>query len=273
MKKKSMAISTTFYMIIMLALLLVLTFIYFGGTGFFQKIYKLTDKLGLTKLAKDVEEKEKNITESREKLSPEEQRAEEQIKSVVDKIVQGIQSCLAGPNCVCRIDGQQIPEGYVIRFLNAPAEKTVYVSVFRFKERGWYQANYDENYQGQTGVHFVYGTNYNLDNTQSCIVIDLEEHYLDGDDDVDHIQLRDPEAGMIQLFWEGDRYRATESVSPGVVYNSERDYDVYGAGSYSLNSIYKAKDGRFCFFAERFVDEDTDLVDRIVCGKSEEQPS
>ena len=95
MKKKSMAISTTFYMIIMLALLLVLTFIYFGGTGFFQKIYKLTDKLGLTKLAKDVEEKEKNITESREKLSPEEQRAEEQIKSVVDKIVQGIQSCPA----------------------------------------------------------------------------------------------------------------------------------------------------------------------------------
>lgn len=274
MDKRSMAVSTVFKMLIMLAFLAVLIFIYFGHTGFFQKIYGVTDRLGLTKFGKAMQDVEQNITEARKTLTPEQEKEEEQIRSAMDALIASLDACVKGTNCVCPVNFPAIPQGYSVRFSNVP-ENNVHVNVFRFKQRGWYRTNYDENFQGQIGVDFVYGTNYRIKGTQMCLVIDLEENWDMGfSDDVDDIQVRKPVANMLQLYWNEGAYWATESVSPGIIYNSERDYNIYGNGGYTLNAIYKTSSvepGRLCFFAERFTDTDTDLVDNIVCGKSQEE--
>lgn len=267
MRKKSMAMSTIGYMLVAITLLLVLTFIYFGHTGFFQKIYKITDKLGLTNLAKAVQEKEEDITEGRLKLSPEELAAEEQVKSAMAAMMSDIELCLKGQECVCTVNMPLFPEGYAMRFVNSGDK--VHVSAFRFMERSW-RGDFDMNFQEETGVHFVLGATHKLEKTQACLVIDLEEHLFDGDSIVDDIQLRRPTSGMIQLYWEKNELRATEAVSSNWLFNRERSYEIYGNGK-APNAIYKTDDGRFCFFAERFVDDDSNLVGNIKCGQSKEE--
>lgn len=273
MKKKSMAKSTMGYMIVALFLFLILTFIYFGHTGFFRKIYKITDKIGITRLAKDIQELEENITGEGYELSPEEKAVEEKIKSVMGTMMSGIDSCLKGQNCVCSVSMPQFPEEYVIRFINGPENK-VYVSAFRFKSRTGF--DFDEDFQGQTGIHFVSGATHKFENTKVCLVVDLAEEW--SGTDVAEIEIRNPHIGMLQLYWEdkaatfqsGTQLWATEAKSPGVIYNSERDYRIYGVGG-APNRIYKTNDGRFCFFAERWGWDDDKLIENIKCGESEEK--
>lgn len=259
-------------MIVGLFLFLILTFIYFGHTGFFKKIYGVTDKLGLTSIAKSVAEAEKNITEEQYKLTPEEKAAEEQIKSAIGTMASGIQSCLGGQNCVCSIDIPHIPGGYAIRFVND--RDNAYLSVFKYKSRD-YKTDYDEDYQGQIGVHFVSGATHKFEKANACMVVDLAEEWFGTD--VKTIDIRYPAIGMMQLYWEdktmtfksGMQLWATEAISPGDVYNSERDYRIYGGDETSRN-IYRTKDGNFCFFAERWGIDDDELIGSIKCGKSEE---
>lgn len=265
MKKRSMAFSTIGYITLALLMFVVLTVIYFGHTGFFQKIYKITDKLGFTKFGKAIQDIEQNITEGREKLTPEQQRAEELVRSVMGPMVADIENCLKGTGCVCTVNMPAIPKNYVMRFENAQGK--VYVSVFEVKERSWISTDYDENYQGKTGVHLVYGAIHEINTTQVCVVTNLDEEVWG--DDVDEIDIKRPAASMVQVYWNGDEYYATEATGSNWLYNSENDYRLYGGHGAGARKIYKTGDRRFCFFGERWGWDDDELIDNIVCGEGE----
>lgn len=269
-----MAFSTIGYLLIGLFLFLILTFIYFGQTGFFQKIYKVTDKLGITSISKAVEDVESDIEASGYKHTPEELEAEAKIKSAMGLMVAGMESCInrIGDACLCPVPMAQLPEGYAMRFVNGQ-DKKAYISAFKYKSRNW-KTDYDEDYQGAIGIHFVEDATYSI-KSPVCLVVDLSEKWVGSD--VSKIKLRNPEIGMLQLYWEnkaatlqkGTQLWATEAISPGVIYNSERDYRIYpsDSGGYYM---YRAKDGRLCFFAEEWVYDDSELIDNIKCGESQE---
>ncbi|MFO8016169.1 MAG: hypothetical protein R6U32_03630 [Candidatus Woesearchaeota archaeon] len=268
MKKKSMALSTLGYTIVALFLLLVLTFIYFGHTGFFQKIYGITDKLGVTDIAKSVEDKEKEIEESGYELTEQEKKDEKKIRSTMDRLTSEMQSCLDGPECVCEITVPEFPDGYAMRFINGP-DKKVYVSAFKFKEKDWNLDNAG-HHQGETGVHFVEDATHKFKGTQLCLVPDLAATWFGFGSDVAKIDLRRPKAGMVNIYWEGDKLALSEATGTGWIFNHERDYRVYGKGG-APNRMYKTSDGRICFFAERWKWDDDKLIDDIRCGESEEK--
>lgn len=267
-----MALSTIGYLLVGLFLFLILTFIYFGQTGFFQKIYKITDKLGITSISKSVEETEGDIEASGYKHTPEELATEAKVKSAMDLMAAAMESCITGSGCVCPVQMTQLPEGYAMRFIN-DQDKKLHISAFKYKSRNW-KTDYDEDYQGQTGLHFVEDATYSL-GSPVCLVDDLTEKVIGSD--VSKIELRNPEINMLQLYWEdkaatlqkGTQLWATEAVSPGAIYNSENDYRIYPSDSGGYY-IYRANDKRLCFFAEGWSYDDSELIDNIKCGESQE---
>lgn len=277
MKKRSMALSTMGYLLIAVFLFLVLTFIYFGHTGFFRKIYVVTDTMGLTHFAKDYQEKEENITESSYELTPEERIAEETIRNLLKTMAPSIQACIDGTNCVCSVTFPTLPPGYAMRFRNI-MDNRVDVSVFRYKSRDW-AGDFDKDYQGELGVHFVAGAVHRFENTQICLVVDLEKNW-GGIKGVDQIEVKEPYAGMIQLYNKKNKIWLSEPKVTGAVMDTERDYLVYGKNG-PPNAMYKTvskpKPGSLCFFARRFsysnllTDNDEGAVSEISCGESEEE--
>lgn len=291
--KKAMALSTIGYLMVGIFLFLILTFIYFGHTGFFQKIYRITDKLGITTIAKSVEEvEEKIIASNEEDLSPEEQAKRDNIRAAVKKMVDDLKACAAGSECVCGIRTPTLPEGYVLRFTNAYEqvknegtmakmlgkesvivnEKRLYITSYKYKSRKL-RVDYDEDFQGETGVDFINGVTYQLD-THVCLVNNLGDYGRNA-----KVVLREPAAGMVQMYWEnkirslGMKLWATEARGSNWLYNSERDYRVFGSDENGgMREVYKTRqDGDLCFFVIRFgVDKDDDRIDDIDCEDSKE---
>jgi len=254
--KRRASVTSVVFIIVALLMFFLLTVIYFGHTGFFQRIYKITDKLGFTHLAQAIKEQEENITAEREvELTPAQKAAEEQIKNLVGEMSAGIERCLAGSQCVCLIPMKLLPQGYIMRFVNDPASKNTYLSVYQIKSRDW-GFDYNRHFWGQTGVRIVPGSTHVFQGTQSCLVYDIEKNLIGSD----KIQLRKPSLKMLNLnVNENGELLVSEVTSESL--SAERDYTVYGQSGDSINIYLTKTEGKnFCFFAQRWFDNDRDLI-------------